>query len=161
LLQYDFQESVGYWVFSVAHELSQRMNTELAELGITFRQWEVLCWLSFFGELSQSQLAEGMLVEAPTLAGIIDRMERDGWIERIADPTDGRKKLIRPTDQVEPAWEQMVQRAHRVRDEATRGIPKEDLQVLKRTLDRIRRNLAGDEQIDAAEQRARDASKPQ
>ena len=42
LLKYDFHNSAGYWIFSTAHEMSQRMNDELAELGITFRQWEVL-----------------------------------------------------------------------------------------------------------------------
>lgn len=130
------------------------MNAELAELGITFRQWEVLCWISFFGEVSQAQLAEGMLIEAPTLAGILDRMERDGWITRVADPQDGRRKLIRPTKQVEPVWEKMVSKARYVRSEATRGISDQDLNQMRETLEKIRRNLAGDEQIDAHQQRA-------
>lgn len=156
--KYDLHNSVGYWVFSTAHELSQRMNAELTELGITFRQWELLGWLSFFGEVAQSELAEGMLIEAPTLAGILDRMERDGWIERVADPADGRRKLIRPTDRVDEVWEQMVARARRVRSEATAGIPEEDLAVMRRSLEQIRRNLAGDERVDALEKRAREMS---
>ena len=138
------------------------MNDELAELDITYRQWEVLGWLSFFGEVSQAELAKGMLIEAPTLAGILDRMQRDGWIERIADPNDGRRKLVRPTDRVQPLWEQMVERARQVRSDATAGISPEDLETTRRTLEQIRRNLAGDERIDFIEQRAAEkAGKPQ
>ena len=155
MLKYDFHNSAGYWIFSTAHEMSQRMNDELAELGITFRQWEVLAWLSFFGEVSQSELAEGMLIEPSTLAGILDRMQRDGWIERKADPEDGRRKLLRPTEKVEPVWAQMVDRARRVRNDATAGIPEEDLQRLRQTLEAIRRNLVGDERVDQIERRAR------
>lgn len=155
MLKYDFHDSVGYWVLSAAHEIAQRQNSELAELGITFRQWEVLAWVSFFGKVSQGELAEGMLIEAPTLAGILDRMERDGWIQRTPDPQDGRRKLIGTTDRVEPVWEKMIDCARRVRNEAVRGIPEEDLQTMRRTLERVRRNLAGDERIDALEQRAR------
>ncbi len=135
------------------------MNDELAELDITYRQWEVLCWLSFFGQVSQAELAKGMLVEAPTLAGILDRMERDGWIERVADPDDGRKKLIRPTDRVEPLWTQMVEKARHCRSQATEGISSADLDTTRQTLERMRRNLAGDERIDFIEKRAADKAR--
>ncbi|MEN1678056.1 MAG: MarR family transcriptional regulator [Planctomycetota bacterium] len=156
MLKYDFHNSVGYWIFSTAHEMSQRMNDELADLDITFRQWEVLGWLSFFGEISQADLAKGMLIEPPTLAGILDRMERDDWIERTPDPADGRRKIVRPTDRVEPVWSKMVERARRVRSEATAGISPADLETTRKTLEQMRRNLAGDERIDIVEKRARE-----
>ncbi len=97
MLDYDFENSVGYWVFATAHALSCAMNEELAAHGITSRQWEVLACISHDGELSQSELAERMHIEAPTLVGVLDRMERDGWIVRITDDNDRRRKLIRPT----------------------------------------------------------------
>jgi len=148
MLQYDFEASVGYWIFSTAHELSQRMNCELAEHGITYRQWEVLAWLSFRGTISQAELAQHMLVEAPTLVGVLDRMERDGWIERVPDESDRRKKLIRPTPQVEPVWAKMVDCAMRVRREATAGISEEKLQTVREVLQTMRRNLSGDQRVD-------------
>ena len=82
MLDYDFENSVGYWVFATAHALACAMNEELAAHGITSRQWEVLACISHDGELSQSELAERMHIEAPTLVGVLDRMERDGWIVR-------------------------------------------------------------------------------
>jgi MarR family transcriptional regulator, transcriptional regulator for hemolysin len=141
MLEFDFENSVGYWVFSTTQEISRAMNDELAAHGITSRQWETLAWVSFAGELSQSELAERMSIEAPTLVGVLDRMERDGWIQRVPAESDRRKKLIRPTTRVQPLWEKMVQCAHRVRARATRGLTPEQLIELRETLALIRTNL--------------------
>ncbi len=141
MLEYDFENSVGCWVFSTTQEISRAMNEELAAHGITSRQWETLAWVSFAGELSQSELAERMSIEAPTLVGVLDRMERDGWIQRVPAESDRRKKLIRPTQRVQPLWEKMVQCAHRVRARATRGLTAAQLTQLHDILAHIRTNL--------------------
>ena len=72
------------------------MNDELAPRGITFRQAQVLWLLAHEGSLSQTDLAERMRIEPPTLVGILDRMEREGWIRREGDATDRRRKFVAP-----------------------------------------------------------------
>src|SRR6185295_337652 len=130
----DLENSVGCWVFSTMHALSRAMNDELAALGITYRQWEVLAWISCTGELSQSELADKMSIEAPTLVGVLDRMERDGWIQRIPDEQDRRKKLIRPTEQVTPIWTKMVGCARHVAERAVTGLSLDQVEQLRDTL---------------------------
>lgn len=141
MLDIDYRKSVGHWVFTAAHAMACAMNDELAAHGITFRQFEVLAWLSRERELSQSDLAERMRIEAPTLVGVLDRMERDGWIQRIPDDNDRRKKLIRPTDRVMPAWAQMVACGEAVRARATRGLSEEQLTGLREVLSAICENM--------------------
>ena len=141
MLQYDFEESVGYWVAMTAHALRRALDTELAREKITFRQWEVLALISLTGELSQGELAEHLGIEAPTLAGILARMERDGWLERNTCPLDGRKKRIRATPKAEAVWTRMVECCRRVRQQATDGVSAEDLARLKSTCEKIRENL--------------------
>lgn len=141
MLQYDFEESMGYWVVTSAHAFERALNEELALHGITFRQWEVLAWLAHDGELSQSVLAERMGIEAPTLAGILDRMQRDGWIQRRSCPDDRRKKIVCPTKRVEPVWSQMVACARRVRARACHGIDPYEFERVKQTLAAIQENL--------------------
>ena len=142
MLQYDFDQSIGYWVFSTAHEIYRAMNEELAAHGITYRQWEVLAWLSHGGEQSQTALAECMRIEPPTLVGVLDRMERDGWIERAPVEGDRRKKQIRATPKVAPLWAKMVACAHRVRARAAGDLAPEQLDALRETLATLRSNLA-------------------
>ena len=142
MLRIDFENSVGFWIFSTKHELSRVLNEELAAHGITHRQWEVLAWTSLDPELSQCQLAERMSIEAPTLVGVLDRMERDGWIQRVPAEHDRRKKIIRATAKVEPVWNRMVDCAHSVRARATAGVSQSELDLLRDVLARIRANLA-------------------
>jgi DNA-binding MarR family transcriptional regulator len=141
MLPFDFEESVGHWIFSTAHRLAHEMNQELQAHGITYRQWEVLAWLSYAGEMPQSEMAERMGIEAPTLVGVLDRMERDGWIERITDDADRRKKIIRAAPRVEPVWNKMVECRLRVRARAIEGLSAQRLAALRDTLAIIRRNL--------------------
>lgn len=143
MLRYDFENSVGYWIIQAAHEYQQAVNEELAPHGITWRQGQVLGCLALHGPLSQSELAEQMRVEPPTLVGILDRMERDGWIRRDADPTDRRRKVIHPTDAAEPVWSKIATCARRVRARAIRGVTSEQLATLKELLTTIQQNLSG------------------
>lgn len=141
MLQYDFEASIGYWIFATAHELGRAMNEELAAHGITFRQWEVLALISLTGEQSQSELAERMKIEAPTLVGVLDRMERDGWIQRVPDQKDRRRKLIHPTERVEPVWNKMVECALRTRRRAMQDFSQAEIDQMRGFLERMRSNL--------------------
>jgi MarR family transcriptional regulator for hemolysin len=141
LLQFDFEDSLGYWVCSTSHAFRRALNAELAKEGITYRQWEVLARIALQGELSQTELADCLGIEAPTLVGILDRMERDGWLDRYSCPNDRRKKRIRATDKADAVWARMVDCAHRVRTKARQGLSQEDLEQFRSTCAKIRANL--------------------
>jgi len=142
MLRYDFENSVGYWVIQASHLYQQAVNEELLPHGITWRQSQVLGFLSLYGPLSQADLAEHMRVEPPTLVGILDRMERDGWIRREADEHDRRRKVVHPTEAAEPVWSKIASCARRVRSKATRGLSAEQLATLKQLLTTIQQNLS-------------------
>ena len=130
-LHFDFEESIGYWLTLATQAYHRAVCDEVAPHGITYRQSMVLGWLALEGELSQAELAAKMMVEPPTLVGILDRMERDGWITRHNCPSDRRKKLIRANPAAEPVWEQIVECAVRVRAQATAGLSDRQLETLK------------------------------
>jgi MarR family transcriptional regulator, transcriptional regulator for hemolysin len=148
VLEYDFENSVGYWVCQTSHVLQRAFNDELAPQGVTFRQAQVLGCLALEGRLSQTDLAERMRIEPPTLVGILDRMQRDGWIRRDGDKTDRRKKLIEAMPAAKPVWTKIIAAARRVRSRATRGMTPAQLTQLKRLLNIVRTNLQ-----EAAQQR--------
>lgn len=142
MLEYDFDRSVGCWVVQTAHAFERSLNERLAPHGVTYRQWQVLGCLAMESELSQVELAERMRIEPPTLVGILDRMERDGWIERRQSLVDRRKKIVTATDRARPAWKKIVAFAHDVRREATAGLSEHDVNELDRILCQVRENLA-------------------
>lgn len=150
MLQYDFENSVGYWIVMTSHALRRALHVELGKEGITLRQFEVLAWIALEGEISQAEMAERLGIEAPTLVGILDRMERDGWLDRCPCTQDRRKKRIRATAKAESLWARMVECARHVRARATEGISPEELSQLKSLCERIRANLDAESASESA-----------
>ena len=142
MLEFDFEESLGCWIALTNQSLRRALTARLDDEGITIRQWEVLACAAYKKNgLSQVELAEMLGIEAPTLAGILSRMERDGWLIRENCTQDKRKKLIRPSEKVDEVWEQMVDCCLQVRSQAVNGFKPEELATLKNYCDRIRANL--------------------
>lgn len=141
MLQYDFEESVGYWITISSHFYQDALNQELMPYGITFRQFQVIGWLVYEGSLSQVELAERMMIEPPTLVRILDRMERDQWIKRESDPDDRRRKVVKVCSEAKPVWSQMVACLKRLRKKATQGMSSEEVELLKTLLKKVQDNL--------------------
>ncbi|MCC9604556.1 MarR family transcriptional regulator [Blastopirellula sp. JC732] len=150
MLEYDFHNSISHWVCSTAHLIQREMNAALAPRGITFRQAQVLGSLALEGNLSQVELADRMGVEPPSLVAILDRMERDGLIQRQPCPKDRRIRRIAPRTEVMPMWEQVVDTSRAMRARITRGMTPEQVTLLDQLLTIVRQNLKGDEKPDAA-----------
>ena len=140
--QYDFESSIGYWITMTSHCYQQTLNDELAPFGITFRQFQVLAWLAYDGELSQTELARRMMIEPPTLVGILDRMQREGWIERTLCPDDRRRKRLALRAAAEPVWLKVVSCLNRVRQRATSGMSDKEVAMLKKLLGKVQDNLS-------------------
>ncbi len=143
--KYNHRESIGYWLTITTQAYHRALRDELAPYGITYRQMQVVGWLAVEGDLSQADLASRMMIEPPTLVGIIDRMQRAGWITREACPRDRRKNLIRLNPEAQPIWEKITRCFKRVRAQATAGLSEHELKVLERALDVIRENLGAGE----------------
>ena len=141
MLPYNWEDSVGCWVVNTANAVRRALNAELVREGITLRQWEVLACLTHGQEMSQADIADRIGIEAPTLVGILDRMERDGWLERLNSVQDRRKKMVRCTTKAEQLWSRMVACAHRVRARAINHLTTADVEVFRSICSRIQQNL--------------------
>jgi len=142
VLEYDFEESLGYWLIMAHQAYLRAFNEELAPQGITYRQAQVLAWIALEGPLAQADLASRMLIEPPSLVGTLDRMEESGLIERRACPEDGRKKLVHPLPAADELWEQIVASGRRIRAQASAGLSDRELATLKRLLGKVRANVS-------------------
>ncbi|MHB8512121.1 MAG: MarR family winged helix-turn-helix transcriptional regulator [Actinomycetota bacterium] len=59
--------------------------------------------------LLPSVIAERLLVTRPTITGILDSLEREGYIRRTSHPNDGRKTLI----EIAPAARRKIESSRR------------------------------------------------
>ncbi|MDY7579275.1 homoprotocatechuate degradation operon regulator HpaR [Herbaspirillum sp. RTI4] len=62
--------------------------------GLTEQQWRVIRVLNEFGELETGKIAEETCIIAPSLSGVLERMERDDLIVRHRLSSDQRKVFV-------------------------------------------------------------------
>jgi MarR family transcriptional regulator for hemolysin len=141
---YDFENSLGYWMSMATHALHRTVSHQLAPQGITFRQAQVVGWLVLEGELSQAELVRRLMIEPPTLVRLLDRMEDAGLIRRDGDPRDRRRRIVRLTDEAGPLWEKIASTLKQVRRLAGRGLSADEHEQLKRLLRKVHGNLGGE-----------------
>jgi MarR family transcriptional regulator for hemolysin len=149
MLTYDFENSLGYWLLLAHQAYVRAFNSEIAPHGITFRQAQVLGWLALEGPLSQADLAARMLIEPPSLVGVLDRMEQARLIERRSCPDDRRKNLVHPLPTADKVWRKLSECGRRVREQAREGMSEEEVESLKRLLNKMRENLMAREPLQA------------
>ena len=140
-VSYDFEQSLGFLIGSTARAIEQALNARLAPHGITIRQVQVLACLALHNELSQSEIAELIGLEASTLVRLLDRMERDGWVRRKPAPDDRRKKLISATTKVKPLWMTIADASELIEKQATDRFSDQQLVQIKTTLAEILASL--------------------
>jgi MarR family transcriptional regulator for hemolysin len=80
-----------------------------------------------------------MGIEGPTLAGLLDRLQEDGWIERRESPNDRRCKIIHLQRGSKPVLEKIFNTAHGLRHELIEDVPTADLEACIRVLTQIRK----------------------
>jgi DNA-binding MarR family transcriptional regulator len=87
-----FRHSVLGWLHLVrVHDRMARNEAcLLADYGLTPAQFDVLSHLNAEPGISQQVLAERLLVTKGNVAGLVDRMEAAGWVERCNHPDDRR-----------------------------------------------------------------------
>jgi DNA-binding MarR family transcriptional regulator len=133
--------SIGFLLSDVARLLRRVYDRRVEHLGLTRSQWRVLVHLYRREGCSQTELASILEIEKPTLGGLIDRLEANGWVARRADPGDLRAKRIVLTERVRPVIEDMERLANEVHVEALAGVSADDSAKLLQTLFAMKSNL--------------------
>ena len=96
---FDRLNSLGYMTNLVGRLLVREIDGHLAPHGISVGYMPVFFALAAGDALTQRDLTTAAQVEQPTMAATLARMERDGLIERRANPDDGRSALISLTQE--------------------------------------------------------------
>jgi DNA-binding MarR family transcriptional regulator len=85
----------------------------LAEHGLTHAGMIALHFLDA-GPLNQSALARQAKVENQTMSRTIERLEREGFVVREADPDDRRRQIVTRTPAGDAAWASIASLESRV-----------------------------------------------
>ena len=113
------------------------------EFDVTVDQWLVLKNLSENELLSQTELANLVFKDHPTLTRIIDLLCKKGYVERVPHPQDRRSFQLHLTDSGLEKVSELKPKILEIREKAWENLTPKDFEEFKRILDTIYQNLGG------------------
>jgi MarR family transcriptional regulator for hemolysin len=137
-MNYPFSQGLTF----VARRWRNLMNEELRAVGQSQARWGTLYWIAVFGDtVNQTELADRIGVEQPTLGRVLRDLEEEGLIERASGSADRRAKVIRLTAAAKPVMKQINRIQDAVRAQLLRGIDPKDLTVCMAVFAQILANM--------------------
>jgi DNA-binding MarR family transcriptional regulator len=87
--------------------------------------------------LSQRELSDHLVVDRSNVTGLLDRMEKAGWVKRTDHPADRRVYRIVLTPAGRKLWERVTPRYLEVVRQVTRGLPEKRMREMVAILRRL------------------------
>lgn len=109
---------LGYLLAVTHHQMRDHAIRRLRPHGLEPRLFGMLATLASIEPCSQQQLATEMGVTGPAVVGLVDELDRNGWIERARNPEDRREHVLRLT----PAGQQRLAEARQVIERIHAGL---------------------------------------
>ena len=93
-----FDTSLPMMLYRALDVLMPRFRSIFREFGLTEQQWRILRVLWEGDELSSIELAERTLISAPSLVGILNRLEARELVMRLRNKRDRRSVVVAITE---------------------------------------------------------------
>ncbi len=118
-------------------------NKDMECLGITGRQTDVLFYLLEHREeqIKQVMIEREFQLSNPTITGILNRLEQNGFIQRVAAQSDRRCNYIMTTQKTELICEQIRKKGGAMERTLFDGVSMEELQTFLKVFDTLYHNL--------------------
>jgi MarR family transcriptional regulator for hemolysin len=137
----DLDRAPSALIRRLSRRLRYRLDARLERYGLTSVQWGVLAALGQVDGQSQAQLQHRLAIEGATLTPIVQRLERDGWIDRAGDPVDRRRQRVWLAAKSREIMAEIATEVEQYRQESLRGFSDAEIATLSALLDRMEGNL--------------------
>lgn len=134
---------VGLRYLSLGYHLRRVVDDGMTTGGLSLARTKVLQVLDRRGTVRQSVLAEELGQAARSVTQSVEALEREGLVERMPDPDDGRSKLVRLTTKGAKALTAGTAAGEQVLREVFGAMHREQLAALDELLDALNAGLPG------------------
>ncbi|GAB4372343.1 MAG: MarR family transcriptional regulator [Elainellaceae cyanobacterium] len=135
--QKQFIYSLGYRIKLLSQSLNRRLQNVLDPFGLTPFQWEVLDCLWQEDGIPTSTLTKRLQQLGGTLTGVLDVMEKRGFVYRERDQNDRRICRIWLTEAGEQLREVVPSIVKTLKEETFECLSEQELQLFSDLVDRV------------------------
>lgn len=133
-----------FWCFrlgAITRKISREYNTRFLEFGITLGQSFVLFDLLEHDGAGIKDIAGRVQLDSPAVTGLVDRLSRQGLVERIDDPSDRRSVKIQLTEKGKELAGRLLPLAQEYNSCIKDAIDSLDVPIFERSLTQLEQNL--------------------
>lgn len=138
------QINMGRLLSMVSHQMRRHNLSPSGDSGLTSMQRNVLGFIlisTMHREIYQKDLEEEFHIRKSTATGILQLMEKKGFIERKSVKTDARLKSIVPTPKAEAYRGEVLENIRNLERRLAQNIPEEEYEICRKVLWQMFRNL--------------------
>jgi len=125
-----------FLISKVCQKLIINLQNAFSEGGVEVTPIQVM--LLFFLQKndgsSLTQISQGLMLENPTVTGLIDRLEKSGYVKRSDHPDDRRVYLIYLTEKGNKVANKALPIIKKLNEEIKKGYSKEEIEGFKKVL---------------------------
>ena len=135
-------DNFGFLLGGTARAWRLKLDERLKPMGLSQARWRTLLYLSRAPQpLTQSQIAQDLAIEEPTLVTLLHRLEKEGWVIRKSSVRDRRCKTVHLRPKAKKVIDRITGTALKLRHELIREIPAREMQVCMRVLAQVRERI--------------------
>ena len=136
------KETVGYMLAQACKLHRQRADVLLNEIGLHVGQEMILGALWDNEGVTQTELADLLLIQPATVTNALRRLEREGYVDRREDPDDQRISRVFSTEEGRNLKGAIQEKWGQLERESFGGLTAEEGLLLRRLLLQVYQNLA-------------------
>ena len=124
--------------------ISRRLQKNFRDAGmeITIEQWSLLYHLWKKDGISQQQLCEHTFRDKPSITRLVDNLEKQKLVKRVASKDDRRINLVFLTEAAKQMEESLMGLANQTLNEALVGVTNGQIEIAKEVLQQVYENLS-------------------
>ncbi len=141
--QFKKSELYSFITGKASTAIARRLQKNFKQAGveITIEQWSVLYHLWKEDGMSQQQLCEATFRDKPSITRLVDNLEKQQLVKRVASKHDRRINMIYLTPEASQLQEQSMDLANQTLNEALEGVTNGQVEIAKEVLQKVYENL--------------------
>ncbi|MDN5353104.1 MAG: MarR family transcriptional regulator, organic hydroperoxide resistance regulator [Clostridiales bacterium] len=135
------EKCVSYITENSIKKISETFGKRLESKNVTRIQWIALYYLNTYSTISQKDLAECMYITDSSVARLLDRMNRDGLIERVKSEEDRRITYVKLTEKGQALINEILPEGEAFSNQLLEGLTEEELNIFEKVIHKMVENV--------------------